>query len=386
MAPIEQRAHTDGDGARSATSLVRASMSIARASHPGARARAYRYCEQLTRARAANFYYGIRLLPASKRHAMCAVYAFARRVDDIGDGSLGTDEKLRLLDAVAEALGELAWSRTARRADPVLVALADAGQRFALPADALSELVEGVRMDVLGVGYERFDELVLYCRRVAGGIGRLCLAIFGLQDPRASSWTSAAADELGVAMQLTNILRDLREDAIRGRVYLPREDLARFGLTGVHERARGAEAAIAGQRSSVVGQLAGERDASEALLSLIAQAETTRGAGGMTPARTGGVACRDGADRPPAVEPSALAGFDSLVWFEVRRAREWFARGASLLEQLDRRSSACVLAMSGIYGRLLDRIAASPGSTLQTPPSLTPPEKAWVAARSVVGV
>jgi phytoene synthase len=379
VAPIEQRAHTDGSRA--------GRVRLARGVDAPGRQEAYRYCERLTSARARNFYYGIRLLPASKRDAMCAVYAFARRVDDIGDGSLGAEEKLRRLDAIAGALDELAWPGSARQADPVLVALADAGQRFPLPRDALSELVEGVRMDVLGVGYERFDELVLYCRRVAGGIGRLCLAIFGDEDPRASSWTSVAADELGVAMQLTNILRDLREDATRGRVYLPREDFARFGLTGAHERGLAPDGAIVAERSAAVGPPQGQRDPGEALLSLIAQADAMRPtAGRASSGATNGVAGRAPADRFAAREPGDMAGFDALVCFEAQRAREWFARGASLLEQLDRRSSACVLAMSGIYARLLDRIAASPSSTLQGAASLTAPEKLWVAARSVLGV
>jgi 15-cis-phytoene synthase len=295
-------------------------------------AEAYEVCEQITRSEARNFYYGIRLLPAGKRQAMSAVYAFARRVDDIGDGSLESEEKLRRLDELDAALA--APSRE-RSTDPVLLALADASARFDLPGDALAELIAGVRMDVLGTGYERFEDLVLYCRRVAGGIGRLCLAIFGWSDRRAAAWAPSAADDLGVAMQLTNILRDLHEDAARGRVYLPREDLLRFGLLGDEARAGGEQQELAAT-----------------LLSL------------------------HGASGP----------FDQLIAFEVRRAREWFARGMSLMEQLDRRSSACVLAMIGIYRRLLDRIAARPAATLEERLSLPTGEKLWVATQSMLGV
>ncbi|MGB0094205.1 MAG: squalene/phytoene synthase family protein [Solirubrobacteraceae bacterium] len=180
---------------------------------------AYRHCEAVTRARAANFYYGIRLLPAPKRRAMCAAYAFARQVDDIGDGDDPADRKLALL---ADARAELESDDGSQ----MRVALADAERRFALPHDALRDLITGVEMDVREQRYRTFDELAVYCQRVAGTIGRLCLAIFGSSDPAAAS---PLAEDLGVAMQLTNILRDVREDLDRGRVYLPAEDRERFG-------------------------------------------------------------------------------------------------------------------------------------------------------------
>jgi len=303
---------------------------------------AYRACERITRREARNFHYGIRLLPAPKRRAMCAVYAFARRVDDIGDGPLAPAEKLARLDVLAADLERIgpsparALPEAAERAadgalaaDPVLTALADAQRRFGLPLDALSELLEGVRMDICDVRYERFDQLLVYCRRVAGGIGRLCLAIFGVEDGRAAGWASTAADELGVALQLTNILRDLREDARRGRLYLPREDLVRFGL-------------------------AGAEDPPERALELFAG----------------------------AVPEEQLR---ALIEFEAERARQWFARGMSLLEQLDRRSAACVLAMAGIYSRLLERIAEQPAGALEARVSLPASEKARVALGGLLG-
>jgi 15-cis-phytoene synthase len=181
---------------------------------------AYRICEQLTRNAAANFFYGIRLLPADKRRAMSAVYAYARRVDDIGDGTLPPDRKLDDLAATRRSLLD------GDPNDAVMVALADARTRFQLPGEALTDLLDGVQMDVVGTHYEGFDDLVVYCRAVAGSIGRLCVGIFGASDIERAV---PLADDLGVAMQITNVLRDVREDYARGRVYLPAEDLRRFG-------------------------------------------------------------------------------------------------------------------------------------------------------------
>jgi 15-cis-phytoene synthase len=181
---------------------------------------AYRTCERLTRKAAANFYYGIRLLPPGKRRAMSAVYAYARRVDDIGDGNLPADRKLAELRAMRSSLARGASD------DAVMVALKDARARFPLPEKAFTDLLEGVEMDVTGARFETFDELVVYCRAVAGSIGRLCLGIFGASDMNRAM---PLADDLGVAMQITNVLRDVHEDYGRGRVYLPAEDLRRFG-------------------------------------------------------------------------------------------------------------------------------------------------------------
>jgi phytoene synthase len=303
---------------------VRGRRAPAAAGSAPAIAAAYRYCESVTRTRAANFYYGIRLLARDRRRAMCAVYAFARRVDDIGDGSAEVTQKLHQLDVQAHALRALEDPSAEPReeSDPVMVALADAHMRFSLPLAALGELVDGVRMDVHGVTYERFEDLVVYCRRVAGAIGRVCLAVFGAgRDAAGGEEATRLADELGVAMQLTNILRDLREDAEGGRVYLPAEDLRRFGVICSRES-------------------------------------------------------------PPA--PHALAS-PALILFEADRARAAFQRGLGLVPMLDRRAAACVLAMAGIYQRLLDRIAADPQRVLSGRVSLPAREKLWVAARSMLG-
>jgi phytoene synthase len=301
---------------------------------------AYDRCEAITRAQAANFYYGIRLLARERRRAMCAAYAFARRIDDIGDGELAHAEKLRALERSAEQLAELERSGAAPGEDPVLVALADAHRRFSLPSGAMGELIEGVRMDVDGVSYESFEELVLYCRRVAGAIGRICLAIFakrggGGHGPGAElgqAQIEALADDLGVALQLTNILRDVREDAENGRIYLPAEDLRRFGVELGEDRGMA-------QRASRLAALAA------------AQAEP----------------------------------LSELMRFEAERAQQWFDRGLLLVPQLDRRSGACVSAMAGIYHRLLARIEADPPAALSSRTSLSTPEKLLVALRSFAG-
>jgi len=194
---------------------------------------AYRHCEQITRTRARNFYYGIRLLPTRKRAAMCALYAMARRIDDVGDDPSRPD-RLAALDEVRHSLALVAKAASGEPAavppgDPVLIALADTAERFPLPVGAFEELAEGCEWDISGRRYETFDDLVQYCRRVAGTVGRLSLSVYGSADPEQAE---VFADTLGVALQLTNILRDLVEDRdVMGRVYLPREDLDRFGVT-----------------------------------------------------------------------------------------------------------------------------------------------------------
>ncbi len=195
---------------------------------------AYRHCREVTRASATSFAHGMRLLPAPRRAAMHAIYAFARRVDDVADGPLSRDEQERQL---ARLRAQVAALERPPEDDPVLVALADVDRRFGLPRDALAELVEGAAMDVAGAEYETFADLVVYCRRVGGTIGRLSLAVLGTVEDGPGAM--GLADDLGVAFQLTNILRDVREDLARGRLYLPREDLAAHGCRVEGGRLRG---------------------------------------------------------------------------------------------------------------------------------------------------
>jgi phytoene synthase len=281
----------------------------------GTRDDAYAHCASITKEQARNFYYGIRLLPVQKRAALCAVYALARRVDDIGDGDLPPERKLAGLADLRRSLRDLA-----RGTDPVLVAVADVARRYPVPLGAFEELVDGVWMDVTGRSYQTFDELVGYCRCVAGSVGRLCLGVFGSRpDPGAQCY----ADALGIALQQTNILRDIREDLLAGRVYLPARDLERFGV-----------------------RLAVD-------------------------------------ERGALVDPDR--GLSALISFSARRADRWYADGLRLVPLLDRRSAACTSAMSGIYRRLLARIEARPSIVFDRRLSLSGWQKAAVAAQALTG-
>ncbi|WBO62574.1 presqualene diphosphate synthase HpnD [Streptomyces camelliae] len=285
---------------------------------------AYSYCEAVTGQQARNFAYGIRLLPTPKRRAMSALYAFSRRVDDIGDGDLPGETKLTRLQDTRALLARVSDGRVAQDdTDPVAVALDHAARAFPIPLGGLDELIDGVEMDVRGQTYETWDDLKVYCRCVAGAVGRLSLGVFGTEPgARGAERAGEYADTLGLALQLTNILRDVREDAQNGRTYLPADDLAKFGCSA--------------------------------------------GFGGPTPP--------EGSD------------FAGLVHFEVRRARALFAEGYRLLPMLDRRSGACVAAMAGIYRRLLDRIERDPEAVLRGRVSLPGREKAYVAVRGLSGL
>jgi 15-cis-phytoene synthase len=273
---------------------------------------AYRIAESVTRGEAKNFYYGIRLLPPPKRAALCAVYAVARRIDDIGDGDLPAEQKVAELARVGKSVESLDDAT-----DPVLVALAESARRYPVPVSAFGELIDGVQMDVDNVAYANFSELVIYCRRVAGSIGRLCLSIFGPVNPR----TSQYADQLGIALQQTNILRDVREDLLNGRIYLPQDELDRFGV-----------------RLAVDAY--GELDDPQAQLA-------------------------------------------ALLRFCAARAEDWYSLGLRLIPHLDRRSAACCLAMSGIYRQLLGRIKVSPARVYDRRLSLSGLQKARVAAAAL---
>jgi phytoene synthase len=277
---------------------------------------AYQTCESITREQARNFHYGIRLLPPARRAALCALYALARRIDDIGDGPLPLQEKAAALADVSADLRDIDAST-----DAVFVAVADAARRYPVPLEAFDELIVGVEMDLRGQRYDTFSELVGYCRCVAGSVGRLCLGVFGSRpDPLAPTY----ADALGIALQQTNILRDLREDLHHGRIYLPQQELDWYGVE---------------LRLDSDGCLA---DPSGALAVLIVDT--------------------------------------------AKRARDWYAHGMRLLPLLDRRSSACAAAMAGIYRRLLDAIAADPPSVYHRRLSLSGWQKAGVAARALIGV
>jgi 15-cis-phytoene synthase len=211
---------------------------------------AYSVCRGITRTSAKNFYYAFHVLPKPKRQALCAVYAFMRRCDDIADEpGLAPQERRRKLDTWLEALHRTQQGNPTD--DPVLLALTDAQRRYTITAGLLDDLATGTAMDVVdaevpnqyveedeplfaagafsppAIHYQTFEDLKLYCYRVASVVGLVCIHIFGYRDPAAEP----LAEQCGLAFQLTNIIRDVREDAAMGRIYLPQEDLAKFGLS-----------------------------------------------------------------------------------------------------------------------------------------------------------
>jgi phytoene synthase len=195
---------------------------------------AYSVCRHIARSAAKNFYYGFLVLPTRKRDALSAVYAFMRRADDISDDPLIPFEQRReRLEAWMQGLRNVVAGE--RTDDPVFMALADAQKTFNIPIDLLEKLVQGTTMDLPGLSacengvrlhYDTFDQLYDYCYHVAGVVGLVCIRIFGYRDPRAEK----LAEQTGVAFQITNIIRDVKEDSDLGRIYLPVEDLNRFGV------------------------------------------------------------------------------------------------------------------------------------------------------------
>jgi phytoene synthase len=277
-------------------------------------AEAYAFCSTIAQREAKNFYYSFRVLPQHKRDAMCAVYAFMRRADDISD-----DEALPLPERREVMAQWLAAWRDARQSgvsdDPVFLALNDTQKRFAIPDALLEDLVRGTTMDLeenppdvlvvtdttrTGQGsrtiqiYETFEGLYRYCYLVASVVGLVCIRIFGYRDPRAES----LAERTGVAFQLTNILRDVSEDLERGRIYLPLRDLEANGVS--------------------VEQL---------------------------------VSAVEGGQKPETVA--------NLLAFEASRAREFYASAKELLPLIDRDSRAALWVLVTIYRGLLERIIAS---------------------------
>jgi phytoene synthase len=186
--------------------------------------RSYRYCERLARREAGNFYHGFRLLPRGQRLAMCALYAFLRIADDLGDEPGPLADKRRQLAGWRSGLER---SLSGEFSHPIHEALRHTVLSHDIPRQYLNDVLDGVEMDLGPVAYATFDELRGYCYRVASAVGLSCIHIWGFSDDRARVF----AENAGLAFQLTNILRDLGEDAARDRVYLPREDLDRFGYS-----------------------------------------------------------------------------------------------------------------------------------------------------------
>jgi phytoene synthase len=275
---------------------------------------AYSVCRGITRTAAKNFYYAFLVLPRRKREALCAVYAFMRRCDDITDeSSLSMQDRRQKLDL---------WLDSLHRAQqgPILLALTDAQRRYQIPAGLLDELAHGTAMDVeeaeasaqtstapgVTIQYKTFEDLRLYCYRVASVVGLVCIHIFGYRNPEAEP----LAERCGLAFQLTNIIRDVKEDAAMGRIYLPEEDLAKFNLA-----------------------------ANELLVT-------------PDPAR-----------------------FRPLLAFEADRAREFYASGEALLPYISEDSQPALWVLVTIYRRLLERIAEKQYDVFTAKVSLSTAEK-----------
>ena len=292
--------------------------------HPLQLRAAYGVCRHIARSAAKNFYYGFLALPARKRNALSAVYAFMRHADDISDDPLIPVEQRR------EKLTE--WLNALRRVvegertdDPVLMALADTQKTFNIPLDLLEKLVQGTAMDLPkaegsgksgpAVHYETFDQLYDYCYHVASVVGLVCIRIFGYRDPRAEK----LAEETGVAFQLTNIIRDVKEDSQLGRVYLPSEDLHRFGV--------------------------------------------------KASALTNG---------------NAATSLRPVLEFEAQRAREYYRSAEELLPLIDDDSQPALWTLVEIYRRLLERIAARNYDVFSERVRLSAAEKVGLLAKGFV--
>ena len=274
----------------------------------------YLYCCRVARRRAKNFYYSFLLLSAQQRKAMCAIYAFMRYCDDLSDEPGATRAAIdRWRTEMEEAL-EGRFSQ-----HPVWPAFHHTVRRFGIPHEYFREMIAGVSSDLDPRRIETFEELYRYCYQVASVVGLTTIHIFGF-DTRSAL---PLAEKCGVAFQLTNILRDIREDSQHGRVYLPAEDLRRF-------------------------------EVDEADL-------------------------REG----PQGRPSSDA-FQRLMRFEAARARAYYDESRPLLELVHQRSRASLAALIAIYSRLLERIERSNYDVFRRRVRLSPLEKSWIVVRSLV--
>ncbi len=303
-------------------------------------ATAYAVCRGIARSQAKNFYYGFLPLPREKRNALCAVYAFMRHADDISDdASRSIPERRTALNSwLAEWHAVAAGTPTT---DPVFFALADAQRRFKIPSELLDKLVAGTAMDLesseserepsgvlsgnqgggavtASAPYRTFEDLHRYCYYVASVVGLVCIQVYGYSDPRAEG----LAERCGIAFQLTNIIRDVKEDAQGGRLYMPEEDLRRFGLSP------------------------------EEFL----------------------------ADRGRMLESTRLA---PLLEFETQRAREFYQSADELLPLIDPDSRPALWVMSTIYRRLLDKIARNNYDVLTRRVRLTYFEKLGILSKGM---
>ena len=288
--------------------------------HPLQLRAAYGVCRHIARSSAKNFYYGFLVLPGRKRNALCAVYAFMRRADDISDDpSIPAEQRREKLVAWIEGLRRVVDGE--RTDDPVFMALADAQKTFNIPLDLLEKLVQGTAMDLpsqpstgaeIRLHYETFDELYDYCYHVASVVGLVCIRIFGYRDPRAEK----LAEQTGVAFQLTNIIRDVKEDSQMGRIYLPYADLRRFSV-----------------------------------------------------------------DPKALTNGNVAATFRPVLEFEAQRARELYHAAEELMPLIDDDSQPALWTLVQIYHRLLDRIAERNYDVFSEKVRLSTAEKLGILAK-----
>jgi phytoene synthase len=282
----------------------------------------YAHCRKVSRTRARNFYYSFVLLAKDQKNAMCAMYAFMRFCDDLSDESGASAA------AIEQWRKELAEALAGRFSEnPVWPAFRDSVERYAIPHQYFDDMIEGVASDLEPRAMRTFDDLYRYCYRVASVVGMTTIHIFGFDAPEALT----LAEKCGIAFQLTNILRDVREDAENGRVYIPAEDLERFGLGS--------------------------------------------GSSGTDQRRESGVGRR---------EWSYDERFVELMRFEAGRARAYYEQSAPLLGMVHKRSRASLWALIEIYRRLLGRIERSNFQVLQQRVSLPAWEKMGIVLRAAV--
>ena len=289
---------------------------------------AYSVCSSITRAAAKNFYYAFLVLPKPKRLALCAVYAFMRKCDDIADDvSLPAREREQKLEVWLDAFHRALSGQPTD--EPVLLALTDAQRNFNIQVGWLDQLAYGTAMDVqesgpgatrplspaLQVQYGTFEDLRLYCYRVASVVGLVCIRIFGYRNPEAES----LAERCGLAFQLTNIIRDVKEDAAMGRVYLPEEDLAKFNLSAAE------------------------------LVSVSDRSQAQR--------------------------------FAPLLALEAGRAREYYQSGEDLIPYIDEDSQPALWVLVTIYRRLLEKITSHQYDVFSSKIRLTAREKLMILGK-----
>jgi phytoene synthase len=291
-------------------------------------AAAYTFCRDVAKREAKNFYYAFRVLPQHKSDAMCAVYAFMRKADDLSDDESITIEARRA--AMAAWTAEWRDSRHTSSDDPVFLAVNDVQQRFGISDDLFDKLIAGTTMDlqeslpgVVSRGsfqvYETFDDLYRYCYLVASVVGLVTIRIFGYTDPSAEY----LAEKTGIAFQLTNILRDVSEDAERGRIYLPLDDMAATQLTVEH------------------------------LASAVNDKQST---------------------------PAVL----KLLHLEIAKAQAYYKSSDELIPLLDADSRPAMQVLVTIYRELLERIAATPAQVFQTRVSVPTSQKLSILAKGIV--